>query len=88
MLISTLWLQDFRSYEQFEIRLGEGLTAILGPNGVGKTNILEALGLLATLKSFRGAPTERLIRRGATQAFVRARGLRADREVLISGLGN
>ncbi len=83
MLIQRLWLTDFRSYEALELELGEGLTAILGPNGVGKSNILEALGLLATLKSFRGAPTESLVRQGAQRGIVRASGVRNEREVLI-----
>ncbi len=83
MRITRLWLQDFRSYDHLDLPLGEGLTAILGPNGVGKTNLLEALGLLATLKSFRGAPTERLVRRDQAQAVIRAEGRRDDRDVLI-----
>ena len=83
MRISRLWLQDFRSYEQLELSLDPGLTAVVGANGIGKTNLLEALGLLATLKSFRGAPTESLIRRGAEQAVIRAEGVRDDRDVLI-----
>jgi DNA replication and repair protein RecF len=81
--LSRLWLQDFRSYEQLELPLDQGLTAIVGPNGIGKTNLLEAIGLLATLKSFRGAPTESLIRRGAERAVIRAEGTRDDRDVLI-----
>jgi DNA replication and repair protein RecF len=83
MLINRLWLSDFRSYEQLELPLATGLTAICGPNGVGKTNLLEALGLLATLKSFRGAPVESMIRRGAGSAVVRAEGVRDERDVLI-----
>ena len=83
MRITRLWLQDFRSYHELELGLDEGLTAIVGANGIGKTNLLEAIGLLATLKSFRGAPTESLIRRGAERAVVRAEGIRDDREVLI-----
>jgi DNA replication and repair protein RecF len=83
MRVTRLWLTDFRSYEQLELELSTGLTAISGPNGVGKTNLLEAIGLLATLKSFRGAPVESLIRRGATAAVVRAEGTRDDRPVLI-----
>ena len=74
MHVSALWLTDFRSYPQLELDLSTGLTAISGPNGVGKTNLLEAIGLLATLKSFRGAPVESLIRRGATAAVIRAEG--------------
>ena len=76
-------MQDFRSYESLELPLDVGLTAIVGANGIGKTNLLEALGLLATLKSFRGAPTESLIRRGAESAIIRAEGIRDDRDVLI-----
>jgi DNA replication and repair protein RecF len=83
MRITDLWLQDFRSYEKLEVSFDTGLTAIVGANGSGKTNLLEALGLLATLKSFRGAPTDSLIRRGADRAVVRAEGIRDDREVLI-----
>lgn len=83
MRITRLFLQDFRSYESLELPLEVGLTAIVGSNGIGKTNLLEALGLLATLKSFRGAPTESLIRRGADSAVVRAEGIRDDRDVLI-----
>ncbi len=83
MQITRLWLQDYRSYHTFDIELELGLTAIIGPNGTGKTNLLEALGLLATLKSFRGAPTESLIRRGAESAIIRAEGVRDGREVLI-----
>lgn len=83
MRITRLWLTDFRSYETLELSLDAGLTAVVGPNGVGKTNLLEALGLLATLKSFRGVPTDSLVRRGADVAVVRAEGIRDDREVLI-----
>ncbi len=83
MLIRQLELVDFRSYERLDLRLSDGVTAIIGPNGVGKTNVVEALSLLATLKSFRGAPTESLVRRGATTAFVRAVGERDGREVSI-----
>lgn len=83
MLVHKLWLTDFRSYPQLEIELSDGLTALCGPNGVGKTNLLEAISLLATLRSFRGAPTESLIRQGATAAVVRAEGVRDGRTVLI-----
>jgi DNA replication and repair protein RecF len=54
-----------------------------GRNGEGKTNLLEAVGWLATMSSFRGAPTEALVRVGADAAVVRAAGVRAGREVLI-----
>lgn len=83
MKLSRLWLNDFRTYSQLELPLSDGLTAIVGANGSGKTNLLEAVGLLATLKSFRGAPTESLIRKGSDRAVVRAEGERDGRPVLI-----
>lgn len=83
MLIRQLELVDFRSYERLDLRLSDGLTAIIGPNGVGKTNVVEALGLLATLKSFRGAPTESMVRRGSASAVIRAVGERDGRDVEI-----
>ncbi|GAC1385479.1 MAG: DNA replication/repair protein RecF [Acidimicrobiales bacterium] len=56
-----------------------------GGNGQGKTNLLEAVGWLATLDSFRGAPPDALVRSGAEQAVVRATGSRGGRELLIEG---
>jgi DNA replication and repair protein RecF len=50
---------------------------------MGKTNLLEALALLSTTRSFRGAPPEAMVREGAERAVVRAEGRREDREVLI-----
>ncbi|MEZ5376695.1 MAG: DNA replication/repair protein RecF [Acidimicrobiales bacterium] len=83
MRLDRVWLTDFRSYEHIEIELDDGLTAVVGANGIGKTNLLEAIGLLATLKSFRGAPTDSLIRRGSERAIIRAEGERDGRPVLI-----
>ncbi|MEO6120604.1 MAG: DNA replication and repair protein RecF, partial [Acidimicrobiales bacterium] len=61
----------------------EGLTVIEGNNGDGKTNLLEAIGYLATLRSFRGAPTEALVRRGREAAVVRAETDQGGRAVLL-----
>ena len=83
MLLRRLWLTDFRSYREADVTLSGGLTAIIGENGQGKTNLLEAVGYLATLSSFRGAPTDALVRVGATSATVRAEGEREGRELLI-----
>jgi DNA replication and repair protein RecF len=76
--LDKLWLADFRSYESAELALAPGLTAVLGDNGQGKSNLLEAVAWLATLESFRGAPTEALVRAGAAQAILRAEGRVAD----------
>ena len=83
MKLTRLWLHDFRSYDSLNLELHPGFTALIGSNGIGKTNIVEAISLLSTLKSFRGAPTESVIRRGATSAVIRAEGIRDGREVLI-----
>jgi DNA replication and repair protein RecF len=81
--LEQLWLKDFRSYPEVSLELGPGLCAVLGPNGVGKSNLLEAIGYLALLESFRGAPTDALVRRGTDAAVVRGQ-LRADeREQLV-----
>ena len=84
MIIKRLELQQFRNYAAAEIDLTDGVTAIVGSNGQGKTNLAESLGYLATLKSFRGVNTEAMIRSGAETAIIRANVLHPDgRDVLI-----
>jgi DNA replication and repair protein RecF len=82
--LDRLWITDFRNYLSAELAPAPvGLTAILGNNGEGKTNLLEAIGYLATLRSFRGAPPEALVRTGAEVAIVRAEAERDSRRLLI-----
>jgi DNA replication and repair protein RecF len=81
--LSRLWLHDFRNYESADLTLPPGLTVVRGDNGEGKTSLLEGIGYLATLASFRGVPNEALIRDGATQAVVRGEGERQGRQLLI-----
>jgi DNA replication and repair protein RecF len=84
MRVDRLWLSDFRSYQAAEfVPAPEGLTVVAGRNGEGKTNLLEAVGYLATLRSFRGVPGEALIRLGVQRAVVRAEVDHAGRGVLI-----
>ncbi len=84
MLVRTLALTDFRNYVQADLEFAAGCTAIVGANGQGKTNIAEALSYLSNLSSFRGAPSDALVRTGATEAFVRATVVHDDgREMLI-----
>ena len=83
MRLTRLWLTDFRNYAAAEIELPAGLTVVVGDNGAGKTNLLEAVGYLATLESFRGAPGEALVRQGSERAVVRGEASREGREVLI-----
>ncbi len=83
MQLQRLWLSEFRSYREAEVDLPTGLTAVLGANGQGKSNLLEAVGYLASLRSFRGAPSEALVRVGADRAVVRGQVLTDGREHLV-----
>lgn len=83
MRLARLWLTDFRSYASADIEFAPGLTVLLGANGEGKTNVMEAIGYLATLSSFRGAPNDALVRAGADSAVIRAEGAREGRALLI-----
>jgi DNA replication and repair protein RecF len=80
--VSHLSLTDFRSYPTAELPLEAGVTALVGPNGQGKTNRVEAVGYVATLGSHRVATDAPLVRHGAGRAVVRAKVHRGDRELL------
>ncbi|MDH6143177.1 DNA replication and repair protein RecF [Kitasatospora sp. GP30] len=71
MHVAHLSLADFRSYARVEVPLDPGVTAFVGPNGQGKTNLVEAIGYLATLGSHRVATDAPLVRQGAERAVVR-----------------
>lgn len=84
MRVHWLSVENFRNYETARLELApEGLTVVIGENGQGKTNLLEALGWLATLSSFRGAPNEALVRTDARAAYVRAEADREGRRLLV-----
>jgi DNA replication and repair protein RecF len=70
--LTRLALTDFRSYTDVDVPLKPGVTIFSGPNGEGKTNLVEAVGYAATLASHRAAQDAPLIRRGAEQAIIRA----------------
>ncbi len=72
MHLTRLALTDFRSYAELSLELGAGVTTFSGPNGEGKTNLVEAIGYLATLGSHRVATDAPLVRRGADRAVLRA----------------
>ncbi len=72
MKIRTLSLADWRSYRTLDVEFGDGLTAVIGENGQGKTNLIEAIGWLSGIGSFRGAPDDALVRLGADAAIIRA----------------
>src|SRR5690606_14283787 len=62
---------DFRSWPEAELELDPGVTVLVGSNGVGKTNLVEGIGYLASLGSHRVSSDVPLIRRGAEQAVLR-----------------
>ena len=83
MHVTHLSLADFRSYVELELPLDGGVTALVGPNGQGKTNLVEAVGYVATLGSHRVATDAPLIRLGAQRAVVRAAVSRGGRPQLV-----
>lgn len=76
-------LRDFRSWDAVTLEPGPGITLFLGPNGHGKTNLLESLGYLATLSSHRVSADAPLIRAGATTAQIGAVVVNDSRELAI-----
>ena len=83
MYVRGLELVDFRSYERVVVELEPGPCVLVGPNGVGKTNLAEALAYVATLESHRVATDAPLVRFGATRAVVRCAILHEERELLV-----
>ncbi|MCP9308110.1 DNA replication/repair protein RecF [Zymomonas mobilis] len=69
MFISGLSLHDFRSHQQIRLQAEAGLVILTGENGVGKTNILEAISLLSPGRGFRGSPLPDLVRREGEGGF-------------------
>jgi len=83
MHLRHLTVVDFRSYASAELPLTPGVTTLIGLNGQGKTNLVEAAGYLATLGSHRVAGDTPLVRFGAQQAVIRGAVVRDGRETLI-----
>ncbi|MCT9005310.1 DNA replication/repair protein RecF [Streptomyces rhizosphaerihabitans] len=83
MHVTHLSLADYRSYARVEVPLDSGVTAFVGPNGQGKTNLVEAVGYLATLGSHRVSTDAPLVRMGADRAIIRANVRQGERQQLI-----
>jgi DNA replication and repair protein RecF len=82
--LAHLRLRDFRNYGRLEADFSPGIHLLVGGNAQGKTNILEAIYLLATLRSFRGVGGAQLVRHGCKGYFVGARIVsRAPHEIKI-----
>ncbi|MCZ2822984.1 MULTISPECIES: DNA replication/repair protein RecF [unclassified Modestobacter] len=83
MYLRHLQVGHFRSWESADLALTPGPTVLVGRNGQGKTNLVEAVGYLATLGSHRVSSDAPLVQHGATQAVVRAALRRDERELLV-----
>jgi DNA replication and repair protein RecF len=68
--LAHLRLRDFRNYPRLDTDFAPGFHLLLGENAQGKTNILEAVYLMATLRSFRGVGGAQMIRHGQKGYFV------------------
>ena len=83
MYVRHLQVTDFRSWEHADLELEPGPAVLVGQNGQGKTNLVEALGYAATLGSHRVATDAPLIRHGCARAIVRTAIVNEGRELTI-----
>ncbi|MGH3730718.1 MAG: DNA replication/repair protein RecF [Micromonosporaceae bacterium] len=83
MHVRRLELTDFRSYPAVAVDFEAGPSVLVGPNGQGKTNLVEALGYLASLSSHRVATDAPLVRAGTSRAVARALILHSGRELTV-----
>ncbi|ATG56372.1 DNA replication/repair protein RecF [Brachybacterium ginsengisoli] len=83
MQLTALDLTDFRSYPRLTLPIQPGITVLVGQNGQGKTNIVEAVWYLATLSSHRVPHDAALVHRGNSTAIVRASFVRAGRPLQV-----
>ena len=84
MRVSHLSLGDFRNYSSAELSLEPGANLLLGRNGQGKTNLVEAIGYFASLRSHRASGDSPMIRSGADAAIMRMKVEAAERDVLLA----
>jgi DNA replication and repair protein RecF len=83
MYVRHLTVSDFRSWHSADLAFDPGAAVLVGANGEGKTNLVEALGYLATLGSHRVATDAPLVRAGAERATVRAAVVADERELRV-----
>ncbi|MGB3521680.1 MAG: DNA replication/repair protein RecF [Mycobacterium sp.] len=83
MYVRHVGLRDFRSWAHVDLELEPGATVLVGPNGFGKTNLVEALWYSSTLGSHRVATDAPLIRSGATRAVVSTIVVNEGRELAV-----
>ena len=83
MYLKALGLSDFRGYAEQSVEFDPGVSVLVGPNGQGKTNLVEAVAYLATLSSHRVATDQPLVRAGAERAVVRGEVVHDARSTLL-----
>jgi DNA replication and repair protein RecF len=83
MLLERLRLRNFRNYASLDIDLFPGKNVLLGNNGQGKTNIIEAIYLCGTGKSYRTSRDAELIKWGESTFYTASRFLRKNGELLV-----
>jgi DNA replication and repair protein RecF len=79
MRLERLWVEDFRNISSADLSFDSGINILWGDNAQGKTNVLDAVYLLAHLNSFRERKRRNLIRKGSTHALVKG-------EVVVEGV--
>ncbi len=70
MYLQKLWLDGFRNLADGAVRFSPGVNLVLGGNGHGKSNLLEAVAVLGTLRSFRASSLRRVVRHGSARAVI------------------
>ena len=83
MRVAHLSLGDFRNYSTAELPLRPGANLIVGRNGQGKTNLVEAISYFATLRSHRVSSESAMIRAEQPAAIMRMRVIAGEREVVL-----
>ena len=83
MFVRHLGLRDFRSWSEVDLDLSPGRTVFVGPNGFGKTNLVEALWYCATLGSHRVATDAPLVRAGTERAIISTIVVNDGRELAV-----
>jgi DNA replication and repair protein RecF len=78
LAVESLSIRDFRNLTKVDLDLGPGFNVVFGDNGQGKTNLIEAVYVLATSRSFRTSRLDELIAAGTQTASIRGRILEAD----------
>jgi DNA replication and repair protein RecF len=83
MFVKHLTLFDFRNHKNSELSFDTGINLLVGPNGMGKTNVVEAIEYLSTLSSHRVAGYQPLIGKNSAQALIRLKVSHQERDVIV-----